>query len=48
MCLRFRSRSPMMKVIIAAGMSAKEMDTKNTMKKGEVPLRLFLTKFVTG
>ena len=48
MCFRFLSLSPIMKVIIAAGISAKEMDTKNTMKNGEVPLRLFLTKFVTG
>jgi hypothetical protein len=24
------------------------MDTKKTMKNGEVPLRLFLMKFVTG
>jgi hypothetical protein len=37
-----------MKVIIAAGMSANEIDTKNTMKKGEVPLRLFFAKVVTG
>jgi len=48
MCFRFLSRSPMMKVIMAAGIRAKEIDTKNTMKKGDVPFRLFFTKCVTG
>jgi hypothetical protein len=42
MCLRFRSRSPMMKVIMAAGIKAKLIETKNTMKKGLIPLRLDL------
>ena len=47
-CFRFLSLSPIMKVIMAAGIRAKEIDTKNTMKKGDVPFRLFFTKSVTG
>ena len=35
-------------MIIAAGISANEIDTKNTIKNGEVPLRLLFTKLVTG
>ena len=32
MCFRFFSRSPIMTLIIAAGMRAKLIDTKNTIK----------------
>jgi hypothetical protein len=32
----------MMKVIMAAGIKAKLIETKNTMKKGLIPLRLDL------
>jgi hypothetical protein len=37
-----------MKLTIAAGINEKLMETKNTMKKGEVPFKVFFTIFGTG
>lgn len=48
MCLRFCSLSTKMKPIIAAGINEKLIETKNTMKKGEVPFNVFLTIYGTG